>query len=98
MLFGTGRSQAISRKNPKRGRKKTTSCRVRQEAAPDTDFGASTLVGKMPSDRPDRESTADLFPETALGRKEPRVRQPCSVASVDDRVSICAVRSCAGAM
>ena len=27
------------------------------------------------------------FPETALGRKEPRVRQPCSVASVDDRVS-----------
>ena len=24
--------------------------------------------------------------ETALGWKEPRVRQPCSVASVDDRV------------
>jgi hypothetical protein len=44
--FGTGRSQEISLKNPKRGiGKKTTSCRVGQEAAPDTDFGASTMVG-----------------------------------------------------
>ena len=43
--FWTGRSQELSLENPKRGRKKTTSCRVRQEAAPDTDFGASTMVG-----------------------------------------------------
>ena len=34
------------------------------------------------SDRPDRESTADLFPETAMGREEPRVDDYHSVASV----------------
>ena len=32
-------------RTPNAAGKKTTSCRVGQEAAPDTDFGASTLVG-----------------------------------------------------
>ena len=75
-------------RTPNAAGKKTTSCRVGQEAAPDTDFCASTGVGKIPSQTGLTERAPQIsFPETALGRKEPRVRQPCSVASVDDRVS-----------
>ena len=77
--LGTGRSQAISRKNPKRGIGRKPS---------GLGFWCKH-VGRLDtlSDRPDRESTADLISGTALGRKEPRVKQPCSVACVDDRVS-----------
>src|ERR1700710_1487845 len=55
-------------RTPNAAGKKTTSCRVGQEAAPDTDFWCKH-VGRLDalSDRPDRESTADLFSGNRLG-------------------------------
>ena len=87
-------------RTPNAAGKKTTSCRVGQEAAPDTDFGASTLVGKMPS----QTGLTERAPQISF-RKPPWVgksrglgnhaRWP--VSTIGSR-TICAVRSCAGAM
>ena len=77
--LGTGRSQAISHKNPKRGIGRKPSPARADRRQPGLGFWCKH-VGRLDtlSDRPDRESTADLFSGNRLG---------CSVASVDDRVS-----------
>ena len=98
--FGTGRGQELRSRTPNAAGSKLRSVESRTTGSnPDTGFSCKHGIGTRPLRPGLTERTRGIsYPETALGRKEPRDPLPLGGQCRGSDSPICAVRSCAGAM